>query len=101
MTLTPEDLDAIEARANAATRGPWTGEFMPEHGDAPIVYAEFNYELIYKTHDRDFINAARTDVPALVAEVRRLRAEIERMRSDFCECGRGLRNMCNICDNDE
>ena len=45
------DLDAIEARANAATPGPW------------IVS-----------------QAARTDVPALVAEIRRLRSEVASLK---------------------
>jgi hypothetical protein len=54
------DLDAIEARANAAMAGPW-------HWDAHRVPTI-----------AEFIAAAREDVPALVAEVRSLRAARDR-----------------------
>jgi hypothetical protein len=101
-TIAPAlDLDAIEARANAATPGPWrvstdnTPEyFMSIEGtDGPICVF---------TDTAAFIAAARSDVPALVAEVRRLktrvlvaetrvmnkRAEIKRLRSDVERIGR-------------
>lgn len=83
------DLDAIEARANAATAGPWeprrgdgsTSGFAERNPGTPIVTT---YETIFAfgvdiaavpvEADRDFIAAARADVPALVSEVRRLRA---------------------------
>lgn len=81
----PLDLDAVEARANAATPGPWWGG-----GDRQSRNA---YGLVGRTTDRgtgnaiavlsgtdmdrvadaEFIAAAREDVPALIAEVRRLR----------------------------
>jgi len=97
----PLDLDVIEARADAATAGPWwwdEDEFMwrlhgvhgtisgndwiPEQvlnhqiAKAPkqgTSYAEYWPERA----DADFIAAARTDVPALVAEVRRLRMALQ------------------------
>jgi hypothetical protein len=50
--LTPLDIGAIEQRAAAASRGSW-------------LLAE----------NAEFINAALIDVPLLVAEVRRLRAQ--------------------------
>ncbi len=89
------DLDAIEARAAAADPGPWRSTWPdasdPNSLDEPVVeslapglsYAE---RMVVGTmwHDGShavcseanaaFIAAARTDVPALVAEVRRLRA---------------------------
>lgn len=94
------DLDAIEARAEAATDGPWMvgaevskdlgivnahwfGSVDPEVG---IILGEAGL------HDAEFIAAARTDVPALVARVRELEATVERMRRaraevpmPFCE----------------
>lgn len=78
------DLDAIEARANAATPGPWragTEEFI----DYGAVFGRQIEEdglsrvrcLVDDLSDipgtAEFIAHARTDVPALVAEVRRLR----------------------------
>lgn len=86
-TTTALDLDAIEARANAATEGPWTAypdgfvwTKQPILGD-PV---SGSVELA----DAQFIAAARQDVPALVAEVRRLRAALGQI-ADMCDCRRG------------
>jgi hypothetical protein len=70
--MTEDDLQAIEARANAATPGPWqlTGgrdEVYDIIGDGRDVVQQV------LSPDAEFIASARTDVPALVAEVRRLR----------------------------
>lgn len=106
--MTPSELDAIQARADAATEGPWeTREdgdyyqggtyigFKPMHY-APHAGGRYN-ELVpgrsangYGTYfkqdvcrvegtgeDLAFLLASRTDVPALVAEVRRLRALVQ------------------------
>lgn len=75
--MNDETLDAIEACANAATPGPWEhggndGLVWPERVGDPVSAST-------EPEDADFIAAARTDVPALVAEVRRLRAEREHM----------------------
>jgi hypothetical protein len=59
------DLDAIEARANAATPGPW------KEGSNDV----------YSVRNAAFIAAARTDVPALIARVRELEAECERLKT--------------------
>lgn len=85
------DLAAIEARANAATPGPWQrderyvvgGEDIPGSrpgGEViaqaqPTLSAWREYELSQRVANAEFIAHAREDVPALVAEVRRLRAE--------------------------
>ena len=72
------DLDAIEARAAVATSGLWwTGMHDgfsyvvegPESDSHPVAQ-----RLIRP--DAEFIAHARTDVPALLAEVRRLRAAL-------------------------
>lgn len=79
------DLDAIEARANAATPGPW--KRLPSLSIDYAVESEVSKgcgvpDLMIDLSgdsaraDADFIAAARTDVPALVAEVRRLRVAI-------------------------
>ena len=84
--LTDAELDAIEARVEAATPGPWTSAY---HFCSPykkqelrmlfgsdgrsLVRGARNYAMLTTT-DAHFVTAARTDVPRLVAEVRRLRA---------------------------
>ena len=73
MTAVELDLDAIEARVNAATDGPW--EAYPDGlvwTKVPRIGDPVSGSVL--PEDAEFIAAARTDVPALVAEVRRLRA---------------------------
>ncbi len=88
------DLDAIEARAEAATPGPWTARlrddmweindgsgsnfvsivescWLPDDCDAG------QYGGIPDVDDARFIAHARTDVPALVAELRVAREVVE------------------------
>ncbi len=79
------DLDAIEARANAASAGPWVLRLGPhaipevhgpKYGVAFTFYGEGEGENDHADADAAFIAAARTDVPALVARVRELEADI-------------------------
>ena len=92
--MTPEDLDAIEKRAEAATKGPWewhgTATTVPNKrrvmlrfldGDRPtgIPISAPNSSIAPQSDDATFIEHARADVPALVAEVRRLRAALHRI----------------------
>ena len=84
--MKPEELDEIEKRAMAATDGPWskcgieweghTSDPDPElsvvcHGDHCAIVESVEAE--HRDADLTFIAHARNDVPALVAEVRRLR----------------------------
>jgi hypothetical protein len=66
------DLNAIRKRAEGASRGPWA---VGGHND--MVYAEGEYLPIaydlFDEADAEFIAASRQDVPALIAEVERLR----------------------------
>ena len=106
-------LDEIEARANAATEGPWEWEGVAkaawEEGanslvpsrrpDDPVLYG-YGYDAsgieVKTPADAEFIAHARTDVPALVAA---LRAVLEVHKEDgngwepggsFCtECQQG------------
>lgn len=91
--MTDIDLDAIEARANAATEGPW----WRREGHAEINGQNYAEVLIpgrvecgsycyggRSTIEGDrldadlaFIAHARADVPDLVAEVRRLRESLD------------------------
>lgn len=93
------DLDAIEARANAATEGPWKHYPRPNSGllayqnePSPIVYRDHptpGVGLVILTADRGteadvaFAAHARTDVPDLVARVRALEEENQQLRGDL------------------
>jgi hypothetical protein len=72
--LTDQQLDDIEARAAAATRGPWRqddfAEIKSPDGDTIADY----WEPTHTSRNGEFITRAREDVPALLAEIRRLRA---------------------------
>jgi hypothetical protein len=86
------NLDEIEARANAASEGPWTvyenaeplDYWTVQDADGKDVFDDGSacaeYGQTCSIADRDFLVAARTDVPALVARVRELEAECERTR---------------------
>lgn len=74
--MTPEQLDAIEARANAATPGPWTPS---HHPNDPYHWAVFDTDTRALTANRggcpddaDFIAHAREDIATLLDEVVRL-----------------------------
>ena len=98
--MTPEELDAIEARATAATAGPWTYEgsgcihtratehYDPEDEAYVLEVLRGPDDPSRHTANGRFVAAARTDVPALVAEVRRLRTEVERLQRTAQEGGR-------------
>lgn len=85
--LTAEDLATIEAWANAATVAPWS--CVRYFGsDAAFVAASEDYEEgddVIAQHvtrtDAEFIAAARSDVPDLIAEVRALTAERDELRA--------------------
>jgi hypothetical protein len=81
------NLDAIEARANAATEGPWrvdqSGWGVNDANDM-LVVADLGAWLEAGGANlkvATFIAAARSDVPALVAHVRELEAVVERVRA--------------------
>lgn len=84
--MTNEELDAIESRASAAIPGHWTaGEIGVVTTDAKVSERYDQVASVLPICDRKghcyqddttrFIAHARADVPALIAEVRRLRAE--------------------------
>lgn len=85
--MTDLDLDAIEARAEAATEGPWEWRVSDDRRWAIVDTTSSNRDdsdrAIARFVDDDiaeFIAHARIDVPALVAVVRTLTAENERLR---------------------
>jgi hypothetical protein len=86
--MTPERLTEIELRAAAATSGPWQmlSECPPgeHHHDWDEIWvgtsdratiAVVGERYTAAPAEAEFIAHARTDVPDLVVEVRRLRAE--------------------------
>ena len=74
MTDTP-DLDAIRARAEAATPDPWIVNYEEEdnYSVTPNGRWESGVAFAAKAPDAEFIAHAREDVPALLVEVERLR----------------------------
>ena len=78
--MTPDDLQAIIARAEATTAGPWTVDVRPAKPEAAMVVRNFEFfgpqfEIVtmdIATDDAEFIAHARTDIPKLLAEVERL-----------------------------
>jgi len=95
--LTEQQLDDIEARAFAAEDG-WHVVFDNDtyrheiHGDGPTHVAVFggNPDDAFASYpveaNAEFAAHARKDVPALLAEIRRLRAEATR-RVQCNDCG--------------
>lgn len=86
--MTDEQLAEIEARANAATPGPWfwtgrvddwghSGPDLMGPNDA-VVCQSWGHDadgLEIADSDMSFIANAREDIPALIAEIRRLRSQ--------------------------
>lgn len=89
---TTDQLAGIEARASAATEGPWkVKECAPCTGrgrldvsiwahDGNVSIADWCDEDEFTKADAEFIAHARTDVPALLAMVREQQAAHERVR---------------------
>lgn len=67
--MTKERLDAIQGRADRATCGPWCHWCHWCREDMPTAA-----KVIPESDDARFIAHAREDIPALLAEVERLRA---------------------------
>jgi len=71
------NLEPIEQRAGAATAGPWGcdgEEIAPLMPDSSLDWSNEIGVIISHEQDGHFVAHARTDVPALIAEVKRLRA---------------------------
>lgn len=98
--LAEEQLADIEARATAATPGPWcTDSWEIYQGAEYVAGAEWIGETCRAGEmddgraDAEFVAAARTDVPALLAEIRRLKGQrkylITQLAKRDAETGRG------------
>lgn len=86
--MTEAELDRIEALVAVATPGPWTAErdalghwriVWPHSANSSVL----RKQKLFSDEDIEFIAAARTDVPALAAEVRRFRAVLGRIGEDI------------------
>lgn len=101
------DLDALQALCDAATPGPWTAERDAVYREPPAygawrqlarmcAHAEnFTNEHRWEEwHNAAFIAAARTALPELIAEVRRLRALLG---ATYYVPERGVGTLCIQC----
>jgi hypothetical protein len=93
------DLAAIEARCSKATPGPWRANYwkgvpdrVMEPGGTTVLRASSTGLLSMARVDLDFVVAAREDVPALLARVRALEAEVAALEPD-ARLGRAVRQM--------
>ena len=96
-TPTKLDLDAIKARHFAARDGEWKVNETHDDGTA-VVYIDHEsirnaVTVLFEADwgelaDAEFIAHSHQDVPALVAEVERLRDQISRARDALTEYGR-------------
>lgn len=102
---TPLDLDAIQARCEAATPGPWQLDgpwWWNDRKCSGMVSAGGARDaVVISPHGQNdanerFIAAARTDVPALVVLVERLR-RLMRMFHDPESC-RYPQVECSVCE---
>lgn len=83
--MTDAELRAIRARCDKAPPGPWHRDgFHVFHGDDFPLLAAIEHgqaDMNWSLRALDFITHAREDVPALLAEVERLRAELAAIRA--------------------
>jgi hypothetical protein len=90
--MTPDELNAIKKRCEAATEGPW--RFADTHlrsgffSDHETVCDWGAYAVVGSParRNQDFIAHAREDVPKLVAEVERLRGKLEYLADGVRGC---------------
>ena len=82
-------LDAWQELCDAATEGPWILTAEEPHGiaclmapnDSLLMLDRDGMACVDKPEDARFIAAARTAMPVLLDEVRRLRAELDDCRT--------------------
>ena len=70
--MTPAELAEIRERCEKATPGPWAR--------VPLCSVGVTHQWLTQEDD-DFCSHARTDIPALIAEVERLRTVIEEINN--------------------
>lgn len=86
MTAT-DQLAAIQARADAATEGPWHVDGEPDEAKYVVQFTSgrgvhvgtYITDLVEADEDAEFIAHARTDVPALLTLVREQQAALDEL----------------------
>lgn len=86
------ELAEMEARCVAASPGPWHSHIVGRDLEAGLNCIELgSCELLEvlgaKTADQDFIASARSDVPRLIADIRRLNWLIGSLKSELLAVG--------------
>lgn len=103
--MTSDELQAIRERVTGASDGPWSVRRIPNSYDSPVgdrythpCVRGFRvprrlYNLAWEQVEKDaeFMAQARQDVPALIAEVDRLRTALQ-------ECGAAVKQMIDAGD---
>lgn len=76
--LSTDEIEAIKARCEQATAGPWKSFIETREKISGSDFIQTGGEDIYLTGateaDQDFIAHARQDIPRLIAEIERLKA---------------------------
>jgi hypothetical protein len=72
--MTDEELAAVKARCDAATPGPWQSEYDNCGNGGFSEWWNVGSGLMNEEADAAFIAHAREDVPALLAEIGRLKS---------------------------
>lgn len=88
--LTNADMAEIKKRAEAATEGPWNKFPIVDNDEFVVIGGDMVAETVYEEADATFIAHARQDVPALLAEVERLRKALEDVVYEQYEIGAGF-----------
>lgn len=83
------NLEEIEARLAAATPGPWAWASAPAEGSSETP-AEYLANALtgagpHASFDAEFIAHAPEDIRALLAEVKRLQAQIDAVKALHCQ----------------
>jgi hypothetical protein len=88
------DTEAIRARADAATKGPWRRNIdcrlIDGNDECAVLYFDHNThvgQFRAREQDVNFIAAARTDVPALCDRIEELEAALRGMLRRLDVCG--------------
>jgi hypothetical protein len=93
--MTDQELQAVRGRCAAATPGPWLAEPGASDPDAPHLHGKYTFVLCSGPlslatvwehapgGNGAFIAHARQDVPALLAEVERLRGALRSLEEAF------------------
>ena len=102
--LPEEELARLEALEKAATPGPWHriwyGDLGPGGGayrDTDLPWPKEKETIYFDAAEEDLICASRNALPAILSELRRLRAENERLTAWVADLQSGMFVNCVYC----